>query len=225
MLYIIPNLKSGSGLVRLHVRGLSLMNNFKNLLFVTTKAALFTLVTFSTAHTAQAISIISTSSGQVGAVDNSTGTFTPFVNSGPVFTDIALSVDNNLFGSTESRLYTINQSLGSSQLIGNLNSYVIALGFSANNVLYGAGGSSFYTIDTLSGAASLVANIPNFTSSGDLEFDAVNNRFFATSKTSGGNDTLFSIAPNGTSTLIGSIGFRDVLGLDIDNGTLFGYTL
>lgn len=110
-------------------------------------------------------------------------------------------------------------------MIGNLNvSDVAALGFSASNVLYGAGRANFYTIDTASGAASLVANIPNFYSSGDLEFDAVNNRFFATSKTSGGNDTLFSITPNGTSTLIGSIGFRDVLGLDIDNGTLFGYT-
>lgn len=127
------------------------MNNFNKLLFVTNKAVLFALVTFSTARTAQAISIISTSSGQVGAVDYSTGTFTPFVNSGPVFTDIALSVDNNLFGSTESRLYTINQSLGSSSSIGNLNvSNLAALGFSASNVLYGAGSSSFYTIDTSS---------------------------------------------------------------------------
>jgi hypothetical protein len=100
---------------------------------------------------------------------------------------------------------------------------MVALGFSANYVLYGAGGSSFYTINTSSGAASLVANIPNFTSSGDLEFDAANNRFFATSKSSGG-DTLFSIAPDGTSNLIGNIGFNNVLGLDIDNGTLFGYT-
>lgn len=128
----------------------------------------------------------STNTGKVGSIDNSTGSFTPFIDSGPVFTDIALSNNDDLFGIANSSLYRIDQNPGSSSLIGNLNisNNMVALGFSANNVLYGAGSSGFYTINTSSESASLVANIPNFTSSGDLEFDAVNNQFFATSKSS-----------------------------------------
>ena len=181
-------------------------------------------IALGTSGAAQAGSFISTSSGQVGTVDQATGAFTQ-VATGPVFTDIALSNTGNLFGITFDQLFSINQSSGTSSLIGNLGVSMNGLGFSTSNELYGtnAGGSGFYKVNTTIGAVSLVANISGFSSSGDIVFDPVNNRFLATSSGSG-SDSLFSIALNGTGSKIGNIGFRDVYGLFFDNGTLFGYT-
>ncbi|EGJ29138.1 MULTISPECIES: PEP-CTERM sorting domain-containing protein [Moorena] len=186
-------------------------------------AVVFSLGTIGTA---QAASFLSTSNGQVGKIDTSTGKFTPLNSDGIPFFDIALSNSGELFGVTPSALYSIDKSTGLSSLIGYLFAFINALGFSDDdNVLYGAGDDSFYTIDTSSGAASLVATIPNFNSSGDIAFDSVNNQFFATSlSVDGSSDILFSIANDGTATEIGSIGFRDIFGLFFENGTLFGYT-
>lgn len=69
---------------------------------------------------AQAASILSTSNGQVGTIDTATGNFTPFINSGPSFTDLALSTDGDLFGVTFTNLYSIDQTQGVSSLIGGL---------------------------------------------------------------------------------------------------------
>ncbi|MFP5269718.1 PEP-CTERM sorting domain-containing protein [Coleofasciculus sp.] len=174
---------------------------------------------------AQATSILSTSNGQVGTIDTATGNFTPFINSDPSFTDLALSTDGDLFGVTFSQLYSINQSQGVSSLIGGLGvNDINALGFSTNNQLYAAGTSgNFYTVDTSSGNTSLVARISGFSSSGDLVFNPDNNQFLATSRSSS-TDTLLSIALDGTATQIGNIGFVDVFGLFFEDGTLFGYT-
>lgn len=188
-------------------------------------AVVFSLLTMGTA---QASSFLSTGIGQVGKIDTSTGTFTPLNKNGITFFDIALSNSGDLFGvtgGTTGALYSIDKNTGSSSKIGNLGVFLNALDFSNENVLYGAGDDSFYTIDPSSGAASLVAKIPNFISSGDIAFDAVNNQFFATSlSVDGRSDTLFSIALDGTATEIGSIGFSDIYGLLFENGTLFGYT-
>ncbi|NEO71378.1 PEP-CTERM sorting domain-containing protein [Moorena sp. SIO3H5] len=186
------------------------------------------VISLGTMGTAQASSFLSTGIGQVGKIDTSTGTFTPLNKNGITFFDIALSNSGDLFGVTggiTGGLYSIDKNTGLSSKIGNLGVFLNALDFSNNNVLYGAGDNSFYTIDTSSGAASLVAKIPNFISSGDIAFDAVNNQFFATSlSVDGSSDTLFSIALDGTATEIGSIGFSDIYGLLFENGTLFGYT-
>jgi len=181
-----------------------------------------TVVTFGTSGAAQAGSLVSTSTGQVGTVDQATGAFTQ-VASGPAFTDIALSNTGNLFGITFTQLFSINQSSGTSSLIGNLGASMNGLGFSTSNELYGTGGSGFYKVNTTIGAASLVVNISGFLSSGDIVFDPLNNRFLATSLGSG-SDSLFSIALNGAASKIGNIGFSNVYGLFFDNGTLFGYT-
>ena len=182
------------------------------------------VVTLGISGTAQAsLDFLSTSGGEVGTIDTSTGNFLPLFQGEPSFLDIALSTNNNLFGVTYNQLYKINQSTNSVSLIGNFFPFINALGFSNNDVLYGAGGSGFYTINTSTGAVSLVANIPGFNSSGDVVFDSIDNRFWATS--SGlTNDILFSIALDGTATQIGSIGFNNVQGLSFDNGTLLGYT-
>ena len=170
---------------------------------------------------AQAFSLVSTSTGQVGAIDPATGSFT-HLTTGPSFLDIALSNEGNLFG-VSSKLYKFDQSLGLFSEIGNVGASLNALGFSTNNILYGAEGSNFYTVDILTGSASLIANIPGFLSAGDIVFDPSNNRFLATSSDTV-SDSLFSIDITGKANKIGNIGFRSVLGLFFDNGTLFGYT-
>jgi len=188
------------------------------------------VIALGTLGKAQALSFLSTSTGQIGTIDTSTGIFTPFISNSQTFTDIALSNDDNLFGITFTELYSIDQSTGSSSLIGNLGmagANALGFAFSDDNQLFGAGNSAFYTINTSTGATSLVANIPGFFSSGDIVFDPVNDRFLATSvdfETIPFTTTLFSISRNGTATQIGNIGFSNVFGLFFENGTLFGYT-
>ncbi|MBW4487077.1 MAG: PEP-CTERM sorting domain-containing protein [Trichocoleus desertorum ATA4-8-CV12] len=189
-------------------------------LLLTTGAALITLA--SASSSAQAATLLSTTEGNVGTVDPSTGIFTPQVT-GPVFTDIALSKSSDLFGVTFGQLFNINVSTGSLSLIGNLGATLNSLGFSDADVLYGTGGSGLYQINQVTGAASLVASIPNFVSSGDIVFDSANQRFLATSL-HGASDRLFSIGLDGAATQIGEIGFRDVYGLFFEQGKLWGYT-
>lgn len=170
---------------------------------------------------AHAFTLLSTSSGQVGSVDVSTGIFTPELN-GPVFTDIALSESGQLFGSTFNALYRLDRTLGTSSLVGSFPASINGLGFSIDNILYGTGSSGFYQINTTTGLASLVANIPGFSSSGDLVFNPATGQFLATSTGSG--DSLWSIALDGNATKIGNIGFSAVYGLFFENGRLYGYT-
>jgi hypothetical protein len=198
------------------------MARIKNLSMTVIGATVVVLGTSSIAHAAI---FVSTSSGQVGTVDPSTGLFTS-VSISTAFSELAFSNEGNLFGITPSQLYKIDLSSGTSSSIGNLGiSTMNALGFSSDNVLYGASWATtgLYKIDTLTGATSLVANIPGFIGGGDMVFDPVNHRFLATA-TSAENTSLFSIDLTGAATKIGDIGFHLVAGLAFDNGTLFGYT-
>ncbi|MFB2839780.1 PEP-CTERM sorting domain-containing protein [Floridanema evergladense] len=185
-----------------------------------------TAVVFGSSNIAEAASFyVSTSAGQLGTVDQSTGVFTQ-IGSGtsPAFTDIALSNEENLFGVTDTNLYSINKNSGVSSNIGSLGFFMNGLGFNTSNELYGTGDSGFYKINLATGAASLVANIAGFNSSGDLVYDRQANRFLATSSEQG-SDSLWSIDLNGTATKIGNIGFLEVYGLAFDDeGSLFGYT-
>ncbi|MCL1469381.1 DUF4394 domain-containing protein [Argonema antarcticum] len=170
-------------------------------------------------------SFISTSSGQIGTIDPLTATFREIAR-GPAFTDIALSNDGRLFGITSNDLHRIDPITGASSRIGSLGAgFFNALGFSADNRLYAAArNSNLYTVDPFTGTVSSVANLgSSFSSSGDIVFDPVNNRFLATSD-GVGSDVLFSIGLNGTATRIGNIGFSGVFGLDFENGILLGYT-
>ncbi|HBY79626.1 MAG TPA: hypothetical protein DEG47_22095, partial [Cyanobacteria bacterium UBA11148] len=182
------------------------------------------LIALGTSGAAQGMSLLGSSKGQIGTIDTITGNFTRIATS-RAFTDIALSDDNQLFGITFNQLFKVDTTTGLTTLIGNLGvSNMNALGFSTANVLYGTGGVGFYSINTSTGAASLVSEISGFTSSGDIVFDPVGNRFLATSNSSLSDD-LFSIALDGTAQAIGSIGFKNVYGLFFENGTLFGYTI
>ena len=199
----------------------------EKLLIVISGIALASLGISGSAQAATAY--LSNSDQQIGTVDTATGVFTAIANNTPLFTDIALSSNNQLFGNTLSELYSVNTTTKTTSLIGNLGiDDLNALGFSNNDVLYGASTSgNFYSINTSTGAASLVASIPEFTSSGDIVYNPSTNTFLATSFTalaSGTGDDLFSITPTGTATNIGKIGYSDVYGLVFNDGTLFGYT-
>ena len=178
-------------------------------------------ITLGTGEVAKAgLNFISTSGGQVGVINTSTGGFTE-VARGRFMYDVALSSDNKLFGSDSSNLVAINPALGTFSTIGSFGAFINSLGFTSNNsLLYGTGGSGFYRVNTLTGAATLIANIAGFSSSGDIAYDVANNRFLATSN----GDSLWSIALNGSAAPIGNIGFFAVYGLLFDQGTLYGYT-
>lgn len=171
---------------------------------------------------AQAMSLLHTSTGQVGTIDTSTGVFTSLAN-GPTLTDIALTENNELFGISFGQLYKVDTNTNSFSLIGNLGASLNGLGFDNNDNLYGTGGNRFYQIDTSTGNANLVSNLSGFSSAGDIVFNPDTNQFLGTS-TSPTNSTLFSIALDGTNVEIGSIGFGNVYGLFFENGNLFGYT-
>jgi hypothetical protein len=176
-------------------------------------------ITLGTEEVAKAgLNFLSTSGGQVGVINTSTGGFTE-VTRGPFMFDLALSSDNKLFGSDSNNLVGINPELGTFSTIGSFGAFINGLGFGSNNSLYGTGGSSFYGVNTLTGAASLIANIAGFSSSGDIAYDVANNRFLATSN----GDSLWSIGLNGSAAQIGNIGFSRVYGLLFDRGTLYGY--
>ncbi len=177
---------------------------------------------------ANAATFVSTSNGDFGTVNATTGAFTSVVTDAPVFFDIALSPTNQLVGVTGAgQFYSIDAVANSVASLGNGGIFLNALGYASNGNLYGAGGSGFYQIN-LGGAApvvSLLANIAGFNSAGDIVFDPTNNRFLATS-TAAANSTLYGISLTGAGSAIGAIGFSNVYGLAFseDGSQLFGYT-
>jgi Ca2+-binding RTX toxin-like protein len=160
----------------------------------------------------------------LGIVDTGTGEL-EFINANISLTDIALNDDDKLFGSTFRALYEIDLEDGSFVKIGDFGANINGLGFSSDRQLYATGNSGFYSVDTNTGSATLVANLESsFFSSGDLIFDENTDRFWVTSRGIS-NDNLFEVSLDGTSRLVGPIGFKDVFGLASDEqGNLLGYT-
>jgi Ca2+-binding RTX toxin-like protein len=162
-------------------------------------------------------------SGQVGTIDPS-AKFTQIASTFS-FSDIAVAKDGTIFGITPTQLFKIDPVSGLTSFVGGLPAGVNinALEF-ANDVLYGAGDSNLYAINTTNAGVYLVANLESgFNSSGDLAFDAPNNRFLATSKglTS---DSLYAVPLTGEAAKIGDIGFSNILGLMFEGEKLFGFT-
>ncbi len=183
------------------------------------------------------VSLVNTSGGDIGVIDTASGAFTPLFTDGSAWGDIALSpVNGLLFADTTTdavslgetnpdKLFSINPTTGEETFIGDLGvTNLFGLEFASDGVLYGtseAGG--FYSVNTETGAANLIATIPDFNAAGDLTFNPNSREFLATS-TSPDNTTLFAIATNGASRIVGDIGFTDVLGVQFDDGKLLGYT-
>ena len=162
-------------------------------------------------------------SGQVGTIDPS-AKFTQIASTFS-FSDIAVSKDGTIFGITPTQLFKIDPVSGLTSFVGGLPAGVNinALEF-ANDILYGAGDSNLYAINTTNAGVYLIANLESgFNSSGDLAFDAPNNRFLATSKglTS---DSLYAVSLTGEAAKIGDIGFSNILGLMFEGEKLFGFT-
>ncbi len=165
--------------------------------------------------------------GNVGYVDVVTGVATPVGYAGLQLTDLAFSPTEQLYGSTFSALYLVNQLNGAATLVGNFGSGVSINGlvFSPDGTLYGSGGAGLYTINTSTGAAALVGNsgLPSgFVSAGDLAF--LNGNLYE-SVTDGSVSDLALINPtSGAGQLVGTIvADPNVLGLATgSNGTLYG---
>ncbi|MEZ2249842.1 VWA domain-containing protein [Microcoleus sp.] len=163
-------------------------------------------------------------SGQVGTIDPS-AKFTQIASTFS-FSDIAVSKDGTIFGITPTQLFKIDPVSGLTSFVGGLPAGVNmnALEF-ANDILYAAGDSNLYAINTTNAGAYLIANLESagFNSSGDLAFDAPNNRFLATSKglTS---DSLYAVSLTGEAAKIGDIGFSNILALMFEGEKLFGFT-
>lgn len=163
-------------------------------------------------------------SGQVGTLDPS-AKFTQIASTFS-FSDIAVAKDGTIFGITPTQLFKINPVSGLTSFVGGLPAGVNmnALEF-ANDVLYGAGDSNLYGINTTNAGVSLIANLEStgFNSSGDLAFDAPNNRFLATSKGQT-SDSLYAVSLTGEAAKIGDIGFSNILALMFEGEKLFGFT-
>jgi Ca2+-binding RTX toxin-like protein len=170
---------------------------------------------------------IDDTSGNVGHIDAVTGAATPVGYTGTVLTDLAFNPQEQLYGSTFSTLYTVNQLNGSLTPVGNFGTGVSINGlvFSASGTLYGSGGTGLYTINTSTGAATLVGNSglpPGFGSAGDLAF--LNGKLYE-AVTDGAVSDLTLIDPaTGAGQIVGTIvGNPSVLALATgSNGTLYG---
>ena len=162
-----------------------------------------------------------------------------------LLSDIALSPTGRLYGignSTDGKdsLYKIDPSAeirNRIKLVDDikdaqgvlLKNTFNALEFSADDRLYaiGSGSNKLYQINPNTSVATSITDLPTgFTSSGDLVFDAANNRLLATSKDTTTSDALWQISlanPSGA-TKIGQIGFAGVQGINFENGQLTGFT-
>jgi Bacterial pre-peptidase C-terminal domain len=171
---------------------------------------------------------------RLGFIDLSSGAVStlPIGNmAGTVLNDIATFGNDTFAVANPNNLYRIDPATSTYTLVSNLvaisTTTITSLGYTSSGALYAAAsGGEFYSIDTATGKANLVAKIPGFAASGDLAYDATSNRFFATSqdRTNGGADSLYSIGLTGDATLIGNVGFTQVWGLALENGTLYGFT-
>ncbi len=166
----------------------------------------------------------------------------------PRLSDIALNSNNQLYGvslDVASALYLINPGLDLPNQISRLgdtplgeispikdtqgqNLSLNALEFDKNNNLYALSDKTngLYQIDISTRVGTLIASLPQgFVSSGDLVYDAVNNRFLATSRDTVTTDALYQIPLNNPSeaTKIGQIGFTRLDGLSLENGQLTGF--
>ena len=189
------------------------------------------MVAFGTSVAAEAATFVSTNDGKIGKID-ATGAFTQVASGNVAFTDIAISDSGKLFGINLSELFQVDLNTGTYSSIGffggAIDGDMNALTFGANNTLYGAKGGTIYSFNLETGAATPIIRTTGFDSSGDLVFDAANNRLLGTSRGRGnGSDRLFSIDITTSSYYVvgdSDIGFKDVFGLTVENGNLMGYT-
>jgi hypothetical protein len=151
-------------------------------------------------------------------------------------TDIASSGSNTYAIDVLYTLYKVDTSTGNYTRLGDLGGFISgidfkSLGFGPSGTLYTIGTNKItretglYTVDVAAGGkVTLVANLPGIADVGDLAYNSVSGRFFASaSATSTDNTLLYSIGLAGDAQLVGNIGFSGVGALLFDGGTLYGY--
>jgi FG-GAP-like repeat len=189
-----------------------------------------------------------TADTQIGTL-TAAGRYFPLGSTYIGVSDVALSASGLLYGISPStgnysadKLYVIDPSIGLnppstsvSDLLDTSGNILLqsfrSLAF-AGNQLYAigtsaAGAGSLYQIDVNTKVATLVTPLPlGFNNSGDLVYDAPNNRFLASSADTGVSDALWQIplANPASTTKLGPIGFLNVRGLAVENGQITGYT-
>ncbi|MFM6138998.1 MAG: hypothetical protein ACKPCP_33495, partial [Sphaerospermopsis kisseleviana] len=175
--------------------------------------------------------IANTLNGKIGFIDSLTGQFEQIASISTTLTDIAVDRNGQIYANSFSRLYRVNRSTGTVSLVGNLGGTSFnALEFSIDGKLWGINDNLLYQINPINAEITFAFNL-GFTSSGDLVFDAINNRFYATGRPSlSGSDFLYSIQLSSSLstvtrvTQIGNIGYSNVWGLAFEGSTLHGYT-
>lgn len=171
--------------------------------------------------------LVGSSNGTIAELETTTGTLSNSFDPGNYsWFDIAVDNSGNAYGiNGGTQLYSIDLVGQNVSFLGNLGATVNGLAFGAGGTLYGTGGGSLFTLNTGNGAATSVGAVGgNFASSGDIAY-AGGNTFYGTSSAACGGigDCLWSIdATSGAGAAIGATGVRQVYGLALTGGTLFG---
>ncbi len=178
----------------------------------------------ATSATATPLLWVADSSRQLATVDVQTGAVTLIGQTDVAMSDIAFDPSGILYGDgIDGNLYRIDRANASTTRIGALGAFVNSLVFDASGTLYAAS-NVLYTIDTLTGLATPIGNHgTHYDSAGDLAF--VDGRLYlSSSNSSSSEDDLYILdTTNGAGTLIGGIGFPEVLGLaSANHRDLFG---
>lgn len=173
------------------------------------------------------------SSGEIGTVNVSNGAVTLIGNTGlgSSLTDIAFSPSGNLYGVTNTALYSINKTNAATALIGSLSPSIPivagtaignvganALVFSDTGTLYTAAGG-LYTVNPSNGADTLVGSLGNgYVSGGDLAF--VGGQLYLSDT----NNQLLTVnTSTGAASVVGNMGVANMFGLASPDGTtLYG---
>ncbi|MEM8679344.1 MAG: WD40 repeat domain-containing protein [Planctomycetota bacterium] len=148
--------------------------------------------------------------------------------------DLAYAPNGDLFGVSSTAdgnaLYRIDPSTASATLIGALglnNEYGNSLDFDASGTLFMATtqtSGNLYTVDTITGETTLVG-ATGASSSGDLAFSPDGTLYMSVNTPDSNADELAILdATTGDATMLGSIGFSEVFGMDFVSGTLTGLT-
>jgi hypothetical protein len=143
-------------------------------------------------------------------------------------TDLAFR-NSLLYGITFTQFLKIDPDTGSGIIIGDHGfTDLNALAVGPNGVIYSASNTTgdFLRIDSGTGQGTLVGNFgPGLTCSGDLAFGSNGALYVSLNREGYENDWLGSVNLNtGSVTLIGDLGYDEVHGLSVRNGTLYGAT-
>ncbi len=167
---------------------------------------------------------IGDSQGKLWHYDETTHS-TDYIGQSQIMFDIALNPTSGLlYGITGGgSLYQIDTDDATTQYICKTNAFINGLTFNNQGDLFGAGGNSLYGINPNTASTTSIGS-GSYDSSGDISFDDQGNLYLSSTGTS--TDSLWLLdALTGIGTKLGSIGVKDIYGLNFANNTLYGFSL